>query len=240
MSSGIESLTYYTVDVNGGKSAEKTVAVDGNNSIRVVIPAEFKGQIYAKGTDFAGNSGAQFVTPNSAIIESAALHEKEEHINLATEGQVGTDINGLPLYQDNTNVNVTVTDTWSGIREISWAVKAPYDTEQDQSGTVTVANDGSLSGDGDWTIGKTEANLVTVMTKTLNVSNNSNSIEISVSMTDRAGNVSSTGTTISIDKSNPTIAISFDNMTPDSEYTTFYKENRTGNSRCNGTEFQCV
>ena len=227
VSSGIASLTYYTVDINGGKSAEKTVAVDENNSIRVVIPAEFKGQIYAKGTDFAGNSGAQFVTPNSAIIESPALHEREEHINLGMEGQTGTDINGLPLYQDNTNVNVTVTDTWSGIREISWEIKAPYDAEQNQSGTVTVANDGSLSGDGDWTIGKTEANLVTVMTKTLNVSNNSNSIEISVSMTDRAGNVSSTGTTISIDKSNPTIAISFDNMTPDSEYTTFYKENRT-------------
>ena len=44
-SSGINYITYYTVDEDNGKSREMTEAVDENNSITILIEANFKGQI---------------------------------------------------------------------------------------------------------------------------------------------------------------------------------------------------
>lgn len=226
-SSGIRSLTYYTVDNNKGRSQETTVTANSDGSIRVVIPAEFKGQIYARATDNAGNTTEVDVNPNSAIIESPALHASEEHIAIGMGSSAGTDNSGYPLYSGNVDVDITITDTWSGIRSISWTVSAPYDDGENQSGEVGVLNDGTLSGDGGWNISRKEANLVLEMEKGITIQNNSNAIVLSVTMTDRAGNVSTQEQTISIDKTAPSISVSFDNMTPDEEYNAFYKENRT-------------
>lgn len=225
-SAGIKSITYYTVDIDSGKSEEITEPVNSNGEITFTVKANFKGQIYAKATDNVLNTATDFVNPNSAIVEDAKKHEEENHIQFAKEQAKYKTSNGSDLYAENVSVEITVTDTYSGIRSIEWSVEAPYDTDNDQSGSVTVANDRSMTGDGNWTQTQTEANLVYVMKKTIIVNNNSNDIVVNVKMTDRAGNTSEEKIIFSIDKTAPVIEVTYDNNTPDETYTDFFKADR--------------
>lgn len=225
-SSGIKSITYYTVDVDNNKSAEKTVTVK-DNKISFTVKADFKGQIYAKATDNVKNITKDFVTPNSTIVESPSKHSEENHIAFSKDKASYKTENKTDLYSKNVPVAITVTDTYSGIREIEWSVTAPYDTNNNQSGKVTVDNNRKMSGDSGWKQDKTEANLVYVMKKTVTVSNNSNDIVVKVKMTDRAGNTSEKSIKLSIDKTAPVIAVSYDNNSADATYTDIYKADRT-------------
>ena len=225
-SSGIKSITYYTVDVDNNKSAEKTVTVK-DNKISFTVKADFKGQIYAKATDNVKNTTKDFVTPNSTIVESPSKHSEENHIAFSKDKTSYKTENKTDLYSKNVPVAITVTDTYSGIREIEWSVTAPYDTNNNQSGKVTVDNNRKMSGDSGWKQDKTEANLVYVMKKTVTVSNNSNDIVVKVKMTDRAGNTSEKSIKLSIDKTAPVIAVSYDNNSADATYTDIYKADRT-------------
>lgn len=225
-SAGIKSITYYTVDIDSGKSEEITEPVNSNGEITFTVKASFKGQIYAKATDNVLNTATDFVNPNSAIVEDAKKHEEENHIQFAKEQAKYKTSNGGELYSKDVPVEITVTDTYSGIRSIEWSVQAPYDTDNDQSGSVTVANDRSITGDDGWTQTNTEANLVYVMKKTITVNNNSNDIVVYVKMTDRAGNTSEKEITFSIDKTAPVIEVTYDNNTPDETYTDFFKADR--------------
>ena len=225
-SAGIKSITYYTVDIDSGKSEEITEPVNSNGEITFTVKANFKGQIYAKATDNVLNTATDFVNPNSAIVEDAKKHEEENHIQFAKEQAKYKTSNGSDLYAENVSVEITVTDTYSGIRSIEWSVEAPYDTDNDQSGSVTVANDRSMTGDDNWTQTRTEANLVYVMKKTIIVNNNSNDIVVNVKMTDRAGNTSEEKIIFSIDKTAPVIEVTYDNNTPDETYTDFFKADR--------------
>lgn len=227
--SGIKSITYYTVDINAGKSSEITANVT-NDEISFIVPANFKGQIYAKATDNVNNTPEDFVNPNSAIVESPEKHLEETHIAFDKNQTAYTDNNDLELYAEDTNVLLTVTDTYSGLRKVEWSVTAPYDTENDQSGSFEITNDRSYVSGGDtdgWNQTQTDRNLVTEMTKTITVNHNSNAIKLWVKITDRAGNTSEDEITFSIDKTIPTIEVTYDNNTPDGEFTDFYNADRT-------------
>lgn len=231
---GIKSITYYTVDftnsTTGVKNAEQTALVNAENKITITIPANFKGQIYAKATDNVDNVTAAFANPNSAIVEDADKHEAEEHIAFTKADTAYTANDGTELYANDVDVTLTVTDTYSGIRDIEWSVVAPYDTDKNQSGKVTFNNDKSITADSDtdWTQSKTEVNLVTEMQKTIKVSNDSNNIIVKVKMTDRAGNTSEKQIEFSIDKFDPTIEIAYSNEeVHDEQYTDFFSTKRT-------------
>lgn len=235
-SAGIKSITYYTVDytnnVNGVASPQVTELVNKDGQITITVPANFKGQIYAKATDNVNNVTDSFVNPNSAIVESEEKHKEEEHIafekaetTYTTNGE-----NATELYANDVDVKLTVTDTYSGIREIEWSVVAPYDTENNQSGKVTLNNDKTIK-DGtetDWEQTKSEVNLVTEMQKTITVKNNSNDIVVKVKMTDRAGNTSEEQIKFSIDKKAPEITIVYgEDEVHDETYTDFFNTKRT-------------
>lgn len=239
--SGIKSITYYTVDKDGGKSEEKTVLVDANNQITFTIPANFKGQIYAKATDNVDNTPDDFVNPNSAIVESPELHETTSSIKYTpAENDVNgkartTDADGNFLYAANAKVDVEIIDSYSGIRQIDWEIISPYDDKK-QAGTVTVDNETNVTSEakegynadclGDWAK-TTEDNLVTKLTNTFTISNNSNNIQIKITLTDRAGNVTKDVIqVISIDKTAPKIAIQM-NENDDDAYAGFFKVDRT-------------
>lgn len=239
--SGVKSITYYTVDKTGGKSSEKTVNVDSNNQISFVIPANFKGQLFAKATDNVDNVTNEFVNPNGVIIEDEEQHNKSSHITYALKdtkdasGKTVTDSKGNNLYGANTTVDVEIADTYSGIRKIDWEIISPFDDKK-QAGTVTVDNNGKVtsvakdgySADclGEWKL-TAEDNLVTVLKNTITVSNNSNDIQIKFSLTDRAGNVTKDVVqTLSIDKTAPKIAVQM-NENDDETYTGFFRGKRT-------------
>lgn len=230
-SSGIKSVTYYTVDKDGVKSDEKTLLVNKDNKISFVIPANFKGQIFAKATDNVDNTTTDFVNPNSAIVENMDQHNKTSHVTYTLQEGAVLDSNGNNLYGADTTVAVEVADTYSGIRQIDWEIVAPYDDKK-QSGTVTINNNGvitSKSSDntclGEW-VKTTENNLVTTVTNVFNITNNSNDIEIHITLTDRAGNVTKDVVQkLSVDKSAPMIAVQM-NENDDEGFDGFFRGER--------------
>ena len=246
---------YYTVNSNGEvvaisdiKDAVKHAATD--NSFEFVIKKSFKGQIFAMATDKVGNTPtnstfdktpinvvkdgilAGFKYPNGSILETEEEHGKESHIEFSREQAKYKTQKGVDLYSKNVPVEITVTDTYSGIQAIEWYVEAPYDKKNNQSGTLKIVNDdstllGKKVGDSGWKVIGKDKNLVTKLQKEIVVKNNSNNIVVRVKMMDRSGNVTEKKIKFSIDKTAPIIEVTYDNNTPDESYTDFFKADRS-------------
>lgn len=243
--SEVQSMVIYLQDYENGKfnavladgslqeitstAVDSIAAVPTSGEFSFNVPAAFKGQIFAKATDHVNNTSA-FATPDGTVIEDEAQHAKEAHITLEKAETSYRDNQGLELYPNNVDVKLTVTDTFSGLNEVEWSVVAPYDTANNQGGRLQLNNDGSFA-DGSnpdgWQVAKTDKNLITEMTKTIAVSNNSNAIVVKAKVTDRAGNTSEKELTFSIDKTAPQIKVTYDNNSPDQDYPDFYKADRT-------------
>lgn len=241
-SSGVKSITYYTVDKEGVKSEVKTEPVNKDNQITFTVKANFKGQIYAKACDNVGHTPDTFSKPNGAVIESPDLHTQTSAIKYTlkdSKDSNGADIkdeNGNNLYGADTTVDVEIADTYSGIRQIDWEIVSPFDDKK-QAGTVTVDNNGKVtsvakkgySDDclGDWVAtGEANTNLIVNLKNTIKVSNDSNNIQIKFTLTDRAGNVTKDVVqTLSIDKTAPKIAVQM-NENDDKEFNGYFKGSR--------------
>lgn len=241
-SSGVKSITYYTVDKDGVKSEVKTEPVNKDNQITFTVKANFKGQIYAKACDNVGHTPDTFSKPNGAVIESPDLHTQTSAIKYTlkdSKDSNGADIkdeNGNNLYGADTTVDVEIADAYSGIRQIDWEIVSPFDDKK-QAGTVTVDNNGKVtsvakkgySDDclGDWVAtGEANTNLIVNLKNTIKVSNDSNNIQIKFTLTDRAGNVTKNVVqTLSIDKTAPKIAVQM-NENDDKEFNSYFKGSR--------------
>lgn len=230
-SSGLQYIFYYMEDKDGGKTdvVKKSVSVGGK--ITFEVPANFKGQIYAKPTDNVNHSAEKFVTPDSTVIEDSSKHKTNSNIDLSVKSSSAPkkDKKGLDLYKKDVTVLVQVRDDYSGIRKVEYSVTAPYDKGKNHSGEVVIDNKGKKKDNNtpDWQLAKKEKNLVTKMTGKVKVSNNSNNIVIRVKMTDRAGHTTVNSKKISIDKTKPVIKITYDNNKSDKDFKNFYKNKRT-------------
>lgn len=244
IASGVDTITIYLKDIDANKlykvdgdtispindiKEASAVKVDENSQVTFTIPANFKGQVFAYATDKVGNSDESFVYPDASIVENQDKHEEEKHIAFKKASSNFTAKDGTELFANDVPVELTVTDTYSGIKNIEWEVVAPYDTENNQVGKAIVNNDKTLTEDSDkdWTITQTENNLVTEMKKEIVINNNSNNIVLRVKMTDRAGNVSEEEIQLSIDKTSPVIEVVYDNNKPDDVFNDIYKADRT-------------
>lgn len=200
----------------------------------ITIEDGFKGHIYASATDYADNAMVSYASTKGVVVETMSRHETEQHVVIDLPKSPAKDDEGNNLYAENVTIPVTIIDTMSGVNSIWWEVKAPHDTNQNYTGSISIGDiieDVSENGtNSEWTI-EGERNLVYKVKKDFVVSNNSNGIEISIYMMDNAGNVikedENGKATISIDKTKPTIEISFDNNNPDDVYTNIYSEDRT-------------
>lgn len=116
IASGVKSITYKAVDINGNIEYSGEEPVDSSNQITFEIDKDFKGQIYAYATDNVGNSPLNsalpasdrydssavvssgdykgFVHPNSAILETPEKHE-DSSINFTAPKAQGTQNNTL-------------------------------------------------------------------------------------------------------------------------------------------------
>lgn len=232
--SGVKNITYYTVDYSKNKagiqSEIKTVRVNKKSQITFIIKANFKGKIYAKATDYVALSSA-YGTPDASIVESAAKHKQTSDINMKIPSSTKKDKNGMDLYNKNVPVELTIGDYYSGLAKVEWSVISPYDTQNNQSGIVTIENDKTLQGNSEGVkISKTDNNLVTEVKKTLTVANNSNNIKVKAKLTDRAGHTSEKELVFSIDKTVPAVQVSYDNNDYDPDFadeTQYYKSDRT-------------
>lgn len=243
--SGVKSMTIYLKDHDNGKyfavkqdgslqeiaetDVDNITPVTTNGTVTFDVPKAFKGQIFAKATDHVNNNGA-FETPDGTVIEDEVQHKKETHIEFDKVETSFKDDQNLELYNKDVTVDLTVADSYSGLSEIEWSVVAPYDTDNNQQGKIKINNDRTYLEGSDsqgWKQTKTDKNLVTEMKKTFKVTHNSNDIMLQVKMTDRAGNTSEEKIKFSIDKTDPTIEVTYDNNTSDPQFDDFYNENRT-------------
>lgn len=236
--SGVKEIFYKAVDFNGKRILNESKSVNSNNSVSFDVEPNFKGYIYAYAVDnvYNGSEDAKYngkvadkreFHPDGLVVENGEMHAKSSGIT-ATLPNSSYSANGNPLYSGNITIPVTVTDSYSGIKQIEYSVKSNYDTQNNQSQTVEIANLVSGSSVGGWSVDQKDNNLVTHMSRNITVNNNSNDIVITVKLTDRAGNKTEIEKKFSIDKTKPVIDVKYDN----NEHTTYggndyYKADRT-------------
>lgn len=137
----------------------------------------------------------------------------------------------VPLFNNDVNVTLNVKDSYSGIRQVDWYVigRDGQDTTNNQSGTLSIDNEGKLSNSSWNIIGANNLdNLVYNVSSTITVKNNSNDIIILVVLTDRAGNKSYDYNVIGIDKTAPVIELSYDDANQRTgNYYRYYNHSRT-------------
>lgn len=234
--SGVKEIFYKAVDINGKTVLNESKSVNSNNSVSFDVEPNFKGYIYAYAVDNVYNGSEKYegkvdvkreFHPDGLVVENGEMHAKSSGIT-ATLPNSSYSANGNPLYSGDITIPVTVTDSYSGIREIEYSVKSNYDTQNNQSQTVEIANSVKTSSVGGWSVDQKDNNLVTQMSRNITVKNNSNDIVLTVKLTDRAGNETKIEKKFSIDKTKPVIDVKYDN----NEHTTYggndyYKADRT-------------
>ena len=213
--SGLKSITYSLYDENGKEIRTETVNVSGNSaSISFDISPNFKGYIKATATDNVGNEGAE-TKSRLVVVENSSKHNETSNISIKLPQTSKKDSSGNNLYNNDIDVQFSVSDSYSGVKSVSYTIK-----DRNGESTVTV---------GDMSVDKNDGNINTQLSKTIRVGNNENDIKLTVTIEDNAGNKSSKDVTFSIDKTAPTIEVTFDNNNRNRNYSDseYYKADRT-------------
>lgn len=213
--SGLKSITYILYDENGKEIRKETVNVSGNSaSISFDISSNFKGHIKAFATDNVKNEGAK-IESRFVVVENSSKHNETSSINIKLPQTSKKDSSGNNLYNNDIDVQFSVSDSYSGVKSVSYTIK-----DRNGENTVTV---------GDMSVDKSDENINTELSKTIKVGNNENDIKLTVTIEDNAGNKSSKDVTFSIDKTAPTIEVTFDNNNRNRNYSDseYYKADRT-------------
>lgn len=245
--SGVREIHFYAV---GKKDADADVTVydyepvinkdnNGNLSATFMIPAGFKGSIFAFAVDQVMNRGPQY-SPNNLVVENRDIHDSSSGANITINtDSVATDNNDYPLYDRDVNLTFTIEDQFSGIRSVSYSCIGLEESAR-LEGSAYVNTDGDVSDDlGDWDVDSRDKNLVLKMSRTITLDGdedfNSNSIVIKISGYDCSGyEIAEETKTISIDTTDPVIEVSYDPIkgsgnTYGSDEYEYYKDSRAMN-----------
>ena len=214
--SGLKSITYSLYEENNNKPIKtETVNVSGNSaSISFDISPNFKGYITAYATDNVDNKRAE-TKSRLVVVENSSKHNETSNISIKLPQTSKKDSGGNNLYNNDIDVQFSVSDSYSGVKSVSYTIK-----DRNGENTVTV---------GDMSVDKNDRNINTELSKTIRVGNNENDIKLTVTIEDNAGNKSSKDVTFSIDKTAPTIEVTFDNNNRNRNYSDseYYKADRT-------------
>ena len=244
--SGVKEIHFRAYDVvKKDNAVDETKTVSSNNNAVFEVPANFKGEIYAYAVDKFDNSGIDKniqgegeKKPDDLIVETQQHHNGNASVTMSRAKASYKDNSGLDLYSGNVNARVVFEDAYAGIKDATITV---YDYKNDVTGTIyaEIGNDGSIKKtevtgsvnniifNDDYTTSKD--NLLPKLVIDYVVTDNSNNIKITTSMTDRAGNkTDNVKDNLSIDKTKPVIDVKYDN----NEHTTYggndyYKADRT-------------
>ena len=244
--SGVKEIHFRAYDVvKKDNAVDETKTVSSNNNAVFEVPANFKGEIYAYAVDKFDNSsidkniqGEGEKKPDDLIVETQQHHNGNASVTMSRAKASYKDNSGLDLYSGNVNARVVFEDTYAGIKDATITV---YDYTNAVTGTIyaEIGNDGSIEKtevtgsvnniifNDDYTTSKD--NLLPKLVIDYVVTDNSNNIKITTSMTDRAGNkTDNVKDSLSIDKTKPVIDVKYDN----NEHTTYggndyYKADRT-------------
>ena len=239
--SGIKTIYFRAYDVVTGEEykSSKNVSTDNSTaSATFTVRANFKGELYAYAVDNVDNNGKTQhgeKKPDDLIVETQQHHNGNASVTMSRAKASYKDNSGLDLYSGNVNARVVFEDAYAGIKDAEIKV-SDYTNTVTNTISVSVDNNGNItsSGNGSVTVTGTKAkntndNLITNIVVDYVVTDNSNNIKITTSMTDRAGNkTDNVKDSLSIDKTKPVIDVKYDN----NEHTTYggndyYKADRT-------------
>ena len=239
--SGIKTIYFRAYDVVTGEEykSSKNVSTDNDTaSATFTVKANFKGELYAYAVDNVDNNGKTQhgeKKPDDLIVETQQHHNGNASVTMSRAKASYKDNSGLDLYSGNVNARVVFEDAYAGIKDAEIKV-SDYTNTVTNTISVSVDNNGNItsSGNGSVTVTGTKAkntndNLITNIVVDYVVTDNSNNIKITTSMTDRAGNkTDNVKDSLSIDKTKPVIDVKYDN----NEHTTYggndyYKADRT-------------
>lgn len=188
---------------------------DGNGVYAVcVIPAGFKGEMYAQVTDNVMHTSGN-IKSDGSVLETGEIHSGTSSLAITPDIQASAnDANQIPLYNTSVPITVTAVDTYSGIASVEWSI-----ANDNESGVVSVDIKGNCTSNATTAVinndsVKRDENLVTTLSFALSVDSNTNGNVIHVKLTDRSGNVTEAETKISIDTTAPTITAVKSNTNP--------------------------
>ena len=237
--SGIKTIYFRAYDVVTGEEYKSSKNVSTDNataSATFTVKANFKGELYAYAVDNVDNNGKTQhgeKKPDDLIVETQQHHNGNASVTMSRAKASYKDNSGLDLYSGNVNARVVFEDAYAGIKDAEIKV-SDYTNTVTNTITVNVDNDSNVSSTGNGSVNVTytkdgNSNLVTRIVVDYVVTDNSNNIKITTSMTDRAGNkTDNVKDSLSIDKTKPVIDVKYDN----NEHTTYggndyYKADRT-------------
>ncbi|SFD25487.1 hypothetical protein [Ruminococcus albus] len=203
VSSGIDSITFWTREVGGDPVSwpvdpEKVRSDTKGTYAEFEIPKGFKGHLAAEVTDNVGHS-SKILGPNGTVIEDDQLHSEHATVTITP---VGTSVNGF--YNHALVLNVTVKDTFSGISNINWSIDKDNKSGQINAYDTTLVSDYPV----DEKIISTDANLITEVSFQLLVEADASDNQVNVTMTDNAGNTMSSVAEYSLDLTAPAVTTS--------------------------------
>lgn len=221
---GVVDLNYMDGEYNYNESdikiiASELVSVSANQTCSFTINAGFKGQIFARAVDCAGNVG-KWRNIESLVNDNQEVHNESSYMNINIANAPYTDIDGNPLYDTDQTIIFNVKDYHAGINEIKWYVRT---SEGVIMGSDVYSNFSADDTNG-WAVQKKHS-IITEASKKITVSADENNIEIGLCFTDNAGFSTDWQVQyISIDKTAPEI-ISFD--FDDKSDKSIFNKNRT-------------
>lgn len=227
--SGVKKIKYSFIWASGGStSGEKEIT---GNSTDINIPNDFKGNVEIIAVDNVGNETRSSFKTQGIIIESQGKHDSEKHIKVTLPETACRDSEGHNLYNTNTNVEVEVIDSYSGVARLEYEVTAPYD--EGFKGAIDFASDEKEG----FSVGTDKYGLKDSAKGKITVPTNSNNIRMKLHMYDRLGYEDTEEVVLSIDKNKPVIETKLLNVNADEDYAYYYNDKQSVEIRVSDSNF---
>lgn len=188
-SSGYDRVVFRLVPYANGAMQEPEEYIEkitDGNQVSYTVRAGFKGQIYATTYDKVNNKSEE-KTPQAFVSDENAPTITIEPL---PETSNGTDNNGNKLFTGQVQFKVTISDTESGLRTISYfkeSEKDSFDSVVTEIGNLDGKNPDTIANG--WQITGTDENLVTEVSQIFTFDIDDNDISMTFSATDRSKNI---------------------------------------------------
>ena len=227
LSSGFDKVVFRLVSSEGDGKEQIIKAEVVNNEAQCIIPKGFKGQIYTQVFDMVGNysdektSKAFVVDEEKPVITIEPLPDNKSKI----------DDKGNKLYTDTVNFKVTIKDTKSGLKSVSYSKSSDLDSFGTVMTKIEDENKCNINEDigNGWKVTKIDNNLVTEVSKTFVFDKDDKNIYMTFDANDNSTNnaIKVNSEKFTIDTVSPTVEkFSFEPKTEDniSEVDKFIEE----------------
>jgi len=219
----------YATDVVGNHPNDCTTCPDD----KVITDGTYKGFVHPNGSILESQSKHSDTSKIEFIVPETEMSQNEtssySYDGVQPDKELAYNINEkVPLYKENPTFGISVEDSYSGIRSVTWKVLQNDKTTDED--TITIDNEGNganIKQDVSWTLVKdSDSNLINQVSTNITIDGAYNNMVLLVELTDRAGNVSYDYYMFGIDKSAPQVIVKM-NDNDNETYDGYFNVDRT-------------